>query len=106
MRARTSSPSRTHLLRQRDLPIRLVVGPGVRRVDVQQDVDEEVQEEGDRVQDQDVRDVGDVCGGEEGHLFFCCAHEEEAGGVEELDHGLVSIDVCMYACGGRRGSVI
>ena len=28
--------------------------------------------------------MGDVGGGEEGHLFFCGAHEEEAGCVEEL----------------------
>lgn len=28
--------------------------------------------------------MGDVCGGEEDHLFFGGAHEEEAGGVEEL----------------------
>ena len=28
--------------------------------------------------------MGDVGGGEEGHLLFGGAHEEEAGGVEEL----------------------
>ena len=28
--------------------------------------------------------MGDVSGGEECHLFFCGAHEEETGGVEEL----------------------
>lgn len=53
-------------------------------VDVEEDVDEEVEEEGDGVEDEDVGDVGDVCVGEEFHLFFCGAHEEEAGGVEKL----------------------
>ena len=41
--------------------------------------------------------MGDVGGGEEGHLFFCGGHEEEAGGVEELEggKGLVCVDVKM-----------
>ena len=78
-----------HLFRERDLAVRFVVGPGVDCVDVQEDVDEEVEEEGDAVEDEDVGDVGYACGREVGHLFFCCAHEEEAGGVEEL-HGSIS----------------
>ena len=47
-------------------------------------VDEEEEEEGNAVEDEDVGDVGDVGVGEEDHLFFCGAHEEEAGGVQEL----------------------
>ena len=59
--------------------------PRVRGVEAEQHVDEEEEEEGDAVEDEDVGDVGDVGVGEEGHLFFCGAHEEEAGGVEELE---------------------
>ena len=58
---------------------------------MQEDVDEEVEEEGDAVEDEDVGDVCYVRGGEELHLFFCCAHEEEAGGVEELEQELLAV---------------
>lgn len=64
--------------------IRVVVGPCCLRVDVQEDVDEEIQEEGDGVDEQDVGDVGDGLGAEEGHLLLGGGEEEEAGGVEEL----------------------
>ena len=53
-------------------------------VEVEKDVDKQEKQEGDGVEDQDVGDVGDVGVGEEFHLFFRGAHEEEAGGVEEL----------------------
>lgn len=62
----------------------LVFGPGGGGVQIEEDVDEEVHEEGDGVEDEDVGDVGDVVGGEEGHLLFGGAHEEETGCVEEL----------------------
>ena len=61
-----------------------VEGPGVGSVEVEEHADEEEEEEGDGVEEEDVGDVGDVGGGEEGHLFFGGAHEEEAGCVEEL----------------------
>ena len=51
---------------------------------MEEDADEEEEEEGDGVEEEDVGDVGDVDGGEEVHLFFGGAHEEEAGCVEEL----------------------
>jgi hypothetical protein len=35
--------------------------------------------------------VCDAGVGEELHLFFCCAHEEEAGGVEQLESMLASV---------------
>lgn len=59
-------------------------GPSVGSVQVEEHADEEEEEEGDGVEEEDVGDVGDVGGGEEGHLFFGGAHEEEAGCVEEL----------------------
>lgn len=86
---------RTHLFREGNLAIRFVVGPGVLGVDVKEDIDEEVEEKGDRVEDEDVGDVGDVGGGEEGHLFLGGAHEEEAGGVQELRIGLVYEEVIV-----------
>lgn len=46
--------------------------------------------------------MGDVGGGEVGHLFFCGAHEEEAGGVEEL-LGYVSIYVTQVVV-NKEGS--
>ena len=45
---------------------------------MQEDVDEEVHEESDGVEDEDVGDVRDVVGGEEGHLLLCGGEEEEA----------------------------
>ena len=58
---------------------------------MQEDDDEEEEEEGDAEEDEDVGDVGDLGGGEEGHLFFGGAHEEETGGVEKLWS-------CKFAC--------
>jgi len=58
--------------------------PGVRGVEMQQHADEEEEQEGDAVEDEDVGDVGDVGAGEEEHLFFGGAQEEESGCVEEL----------------------
>lgn len=59
-------------------------GPSVGSVEVEEHADEEEEEEGGGVEEEDVGDVGDVGGSEEGHLFFGGAHEEEAGCVEEL----------------------
>ena len=59
-------------------------GPGVRGVDVKQDVDEEEEEESKAVEDEDVSDVRDVGGGHERHLFFRRAHKEEARCVKKL----------------------
>lgn len=64
----------------------------MRGVEVEQHVDEEEEKEGDAVKDEDVGDVGDVGGGEEFHLFFRGAHEEEAGGVEELERSCMSAE--------------
>ena len=58
--------------------VAVVVGPDGLRVDVQENVDEEVHEESDGVEDEDVGDVRDVVGGEEGHLLLCGGEEEEA----------------------------
>lgn len=55
-----------------------VQGPGVNGVEVEEHAHEEEQQEGDTVEDEDVRDVRNVRGGQQGHLLFCCAHEEEA----------------------------
>lgn len=44
----------------------------------------EEEDECDAVQDQDVGDVVDVRVAEELHLLLCCTHEEESGGVEQL----------------------
>ena len=52
--------------------------------DVDADVGEEEDEEGEGVEDEDVGDVVHAGGFDESHLFFGSAHEEEAGGVEEL----------------------
>ena len=52
---------------------------------MQQHGDEEEEQEGYAIEDEDVGDVRDVGGGEEGHLLFGGAHEEEAGCVEELE---------------------
>lgn len=57
----------------------------MRCIEVEQHVDEKEEKEGDAVENEDVGDVGDVSGREEYHLFFRGAHEEEAGGVEELE---------------------
>jgi hypothetical protein len=59
-------------------------GSGVDGVEVQEHVDEEEDDEGEAVEDEDVGDVRDVRRGDEGHLLFVGAEEEEAGGVEEL----------------------
>ncbi len=61
-----------------------VVWPGVRSVYVEENVDKEVEKESDRVENEDVRDVGDVVRGEELHLLFGGGHEKETGGVEKL----------------------
>ena len=53
-------------------------------VESEQHADEKEEEEGEGVEQEDVGDVCDVGGGQEGHLFFRGAHEEEARGVEEL----------------------
>jgi len=51
---------------------------------MQQQADEEEEQEGDAVEDEDIGDVGYAGAGEEGHLFFSGAHEEETGCVEKL----------------------
>ena len=61
-----------------------VDGRGVSCVEVQQHADEEEHEEGKTVEQEDVRDVRDVMAGQEVHLFFRGAHEEQAGCVQEL----------------------
>lgn len=60
---------------------------------MQEDVDEEVGEEGNAVEEEDVGDVSHVCGGEELHLLFSGAHEEVARGVEELSQ---RISWCLF----------
>lgn len=84
----------------------LGVGPGMDGVDVEEDVDDwkrrmswcskkekrgdqgnqltEEEEESDAVEDQDVGYVGDACVVQQKHLFLGGAHEEEAGGIEQL----------------------
>lgn len=42
---------------------------------MQEHGDEEKEEEGDAVENEDVRNVRDVGGSEEGHLLFSSAHE-------------------------------
>lgn len=59
-------------------------GPGMVGVELKEHADEQEEEEGNAIDDEDVGDVGDAEGGEEGHLLFCGAHEEEAGCVKEL----------------------
>lgn len=59
-------------------------GPGVGSVEIEEHDDEEVEQEGDAVEDEDVRHVGDVGFGQQGHLFFRRAHEEEARSTKEL----------------------
>ena len=51
---------------------------------MQEHADKEKEQERDAVEEEDVRDVGDVGGGKEVHLFLRGAEEEEAGCVEEL----------------------
>lgn len=53
-------------------------------VQVDEHVDEQEHQKGERVCDQDIRN--DVHAGaiEESHLLFSCTLEEEAGGVQEL----------------------
>ena len=51
---------------------------------MEQHADEEKEQERDAVEEENVRDVGDAGGGEEVHLFFRGAQEEETGCVEEL----------------------
>ena len=51
---------------------------------MQQHGNEEEEQEGYAVEDEDVRNVRDVGGSQQGHLFFGGAHEEEAGCVKEL----------------------
>ena len=54
------------------------------RVEVEEHVDEEEEEEGDRVKQQDVRDVRHSGTGEELHLLLGRAHEKETRRIEEL----------------------
>lgn len=44
----------------------------------------EEEEESDAVEDQNVGYVGDACVVQQDHLFLGGAHEEEAGGIEQL----------------------
>jgi len=78
MAIRQDTISATHPTRLR------LHGPDVRGIEMQQHADEEEEQEGDAVEDEDVGDVGDVGAGEEEHLFFGGAQEEESGCVEEL----------------------
>lgn len=51
---------------------------------MEQHICEEEDEEGEGIEDEDVGNVGYASVGYHLHLLFCGAHEEEAGGVEEL----------------------
>lgn len=77
-------PARHRPVIQRTIYSRGLGGYGVLGVEMQEHGDEEKEQEGDTVEEEDVGGVGDVCRGEEDHLFFSGTHEEEAGGVEEL----------------------
>ena len=63
-----------------------IYGPSVGSVEVEEHIDEEKEQKCNTIEDEDVGDVGDVGFGEEKHLFFCGAHEKEAGGIEELQN--------------------
>lgn len=56
----------------------------MRGVEMEKHADEEEEQERHAVEKKDVRDVGDIFVGEEGHLFFGCGHEDYARGVKEL----------------------
>ena len=84
-------------------PVGLVLGPRVRREDIQQNVDKEVEQEGNGVEDEDVADMSDVGVAQEPHLLFCGAHEEEPGGIEKL----LFWHACMSASDRRnRGGTV
>ena len=51
---------------------------------MQEHADEEEEQEGNAVEEEDVRDVGDAGVGQEVHLFLRGAHEKEAGSIEQL----------------------
>ena len=57
---------------------------GVLGVEMKEHGDEEEEQERDAVKDKDIGGMGDVCLGEEKHLFFGGAHKKETGGIEEL----------------------
>ena len=51
---------------------------------MKEDIDEQVKEESDRIEDEDVRNMGNVVSSEDFHLLFSGGHEEEARGIEKL----------------------
>lgn len=55
----------------------------------------EVEEEGNAVEDEDVGDMCDVGAGDERHLLFCGAHEEETCCAEELVVVSIALDTSV-----------
>ena len=58
--------------------------PYMHSIGVQEDIDEEVEEEGEGIQNEDVGNVRDMCIGKKFHLLFSSAHEKETGSVKKL----------------------